>query len=52
MNREIKIANDTSLLLPEDLTNDQVCKIIIALANKVIEENGGNDIKFVKEKKT
>lgn len=55
MAREIKISNDkstvTSLLLPEDLTNEQVCKIIIALAKTVIEENGGNDIQFKKEER-
>ena len=55
MNRAIKISHDTStvtsLLLPEDLTNEQVCKIIIALAKTVIEENGGNDIMFKKEER-
>lgn len=55
MEREIKISNDTStvtsLLLPDDLTNEQVCKIIIALAKKVIEENGGKDIQFKKEER-
>lgn len=55
MEREIKISHDTStvtsLLLPEDLTNEQVCKIIIALAKTVIEENGGNDIKFKREER-
>lgn len=55
MNREIKISNDTStvtsMLLPEDLTKEQVCKIIIALAKKVIEENGGKDIQFKREEK-
>lgn len=55
MEREIKISYDTStvtsLLLPEDLTNEQVCKIIISLAKTVIEENGGNDIKFKKEER-
>lgn len=47
----MKIRNETvtSLLLPEDLTNEQVCKIIIALAKMVIEENGGKDIRFKKE---
>ena len=55
MEREIKIANDTStvtsLLVPDDLTDEQVCKIIIALAKTVIEENGGNDIKLKKEER-
>lgn len=59
MEREIKNSNDTStvtstvtsLLLPEDLTNEQVCKIIIALAKKVIKENGGKDIQFKKEER-
>ena len=47
MERDIKIAYDTStvtsLLLPEDLTNDQVSEIIMATANKMIEENSGKE---------
>lgn len=35
-----------------DLTDEEVCRAIIALANLVLTENHGNDIKFVKEKKT
>ena len=52
MERDIKIANDismaTSILLPDDLTNEQVCKIIIELAKTVLEENGEKNIKFKK----
>ena len=40
-----------SILSPVDLTDEQVCKIIIALAKKVIEENGGKDIAFKKEER-
>lgn len=36
-----------SILFPADLTDEQVCKIIIGLAKMVIEENG-KDIKFKK----
>ena len=52
MERDIKIASDTSkstsIILPDDLTNEQVCKIIIALAKTVLEENDGKNIKFKK----
>ena len=52
MERDIKIASDTStrtsILLPDDLTDEQVCKIIIALSKTVLEENGGKNIKFKK----
>lgn len=45
---KIRNATVTSLLSPDDLTDEQVRKIIIALAKMVIEENGGKDIKFKK----
>ena len=47
--KKIRTATVTSLLSPDDLTHEQVCKIIIALAKMVLEENGGKDIKLKKE---
>lgn len=35
----------------KDMTDTEVCRAIIALAILVITENGGHDIRFIKEKR-